>query len=46
MKIKGKEKIIAVTLAGTITAGTMLNQWCEINQLEKELQIQQNITSM
>ena len=22
----------------------MLNQWCEINQLEKELQIQQNIT--
>lgn len=44
MKIKGKEKIIAVTLAGTITAGTMLNQWCEINQLEKELQIQQNIT--
>lgn len=44
MKNKGKEKIIAVTLAGTITAGTMLNQWCEINQLEKELQIQQNIT--
>lgn len=44
MKNKGKGKIIAVTLAGTITAGTMLNQWCEINQLEKELQIQQNIT--
>lgn len=44
MKNKGKEKIIAVTLAGTITAGTMLNQWYEINQLEKELQIQQNIT--
>lgn len=44
MKNKGKEKIIAVTLAGTITAGVMLNQWCEINQLEKELQIQQNIT--
>lgn len=44
MKNKGKEKIIAVTLAGTITAGTMLNQWCEINKLEKELQIQQNIT--
>lgn len=42
--MKTKSKVIAVSLAGTLTAGAFLNQTFEINKLEKELEIQQNIT--
>lgn len=38
------KKIIAVGLTGVIVSGVVLNQQYEINQLERDLQIQQNIT--
>ena len=41
---KIKTKVIAVSLTGVVVTGVVLNQQYEINQLEKELQIQQNIT--
>ena len=41
---KLKTKVIAVSLTGVVVTGVVLNQQYEINQLEKELQIQQNIT--
>ena len=41
---KFKTKVIAVSLTGVVVTGVVLNQQYEINQLEKELQIQQNIT--
>lgn len=41
---KLKTKVIAVGLTGVVVTGVVLNQQYEINQLEKELQIQQNIT--
>ena len=40
---KLKTKVIAVSLTGVVVTGVVLNQQYEINQLEKELQIQQNI---
>lgn len=40
---KLKTKVIAVSLTGVVISGVVLNQQYEINQLEKELQIQQNI---
>ena len=41
---KLKTKVIAVGLTGVIVSGVVLNQQFEIRQLEKDLQIQQNIT--
>ena len=41
---KLKTKVIAVSLTGVVVTGVVLNQQYEFNQLEKELQIQQNIT--
>lgn len=40
---KLKTKVIAVGVTGVIISGVILNQQYEINQLEKDLQIQQNI---
>lgn len=42
--IKVRTKVIAVGVTGVIISGVILNQQYEINQLEKDLQIQQNIT--
>lgn len=39
-----KTKVIAVGLTGVVISGVIINQQYEINQLEKDLQIQQNIT--
>ena len=41
---KLKTKVIAVGLTGVIVSGVVINQQYEIKQLEKDLQIQQNIT--
>ena len=41
---KLKTKVIAVGLTGVVISGVVLNQQFEIRQLERELQIQQNIT--
>lgn len=41
---KLKTKVIAVGLTGVVVSGVIVNQQYEINQLEKDLQIQQNIT--
>lgn len=41
---KLKTKVIAVGLTGVVVSGIVLNQQFEIRQLEKDLQIQQNIT--
>ena len=41
---KLKTKVIAVGLTGVVVSGVILNQQFEIRQLEKDLQIQQNIT--
>ena len=41
---KLKTKVIAVGLTGVVVSGVVLNQQYEINQLERDLQIQQNIT--
>lgn len=41
---KVRTKVIAVGVTGVIVSGVILNQQYEINQLEKDLQIQQNIT--
>lgn len=41
---KLKTKVIAVGLTGVVISGVILNQQFEIRQLEKDLQIQQNIT--
>lgn len=41
---KLKTKVIAVGLTGVVVSGVIINQQYEINQLEKDLQIQQNIT--
>ena len=41
---KLKAKVIAVGLTGIVISGVIINQQYEINQLEKDLQIQQNIT--
>ena len=41
---KLKTKVIAVGLTGVVVSGVVLNQQFEIRQLEKDLQIQQNIT--
>lgn len=41
---KLKTKVIAVGLTGVVVSGVVLNQQYEIRQLEKDLQIQQNIT--
>lgn len=41
---KLKTKVIAVGLTGVVISGVIVNQQYEINQLEKDLQIQQNIT--
>ena len=41
---KLKTKVIAVGLTGVVISGVVLNQQYEIRQLEKDLQIQQNIT--
>ena len=38
------KKIVAVGLTGVIVSGVVLNQQYEINQLERDLQIQQNMT--
>lgn len=38
------KKFIATTLAGVVVSGVVLNQQFEIKKLEKDLQIQQNIT--
>ena len=38
------KKIVAVGLTGVIISGVVLNQQYEINQLERDLQIQQNMT--
>lgn len=38
------KKIVAVGLTGVIVSGVVLNQQYEISKLEKDLQIQQNIT--
>ena len=40
---KLKTKVIAVGLTGVIVSGVVINQQYEIKQLEKDLQIQQNI---
>lgn len=40
---KLKTKAIAVGLTGVVISGVIINQQYEINQLEKDLQIQQNI---
>lgn len=40
---KVRTKVIAVGVTGVIVSGVILNQQYEINQLEKDLQIQQNI---
>ena len=40
---KLKTKVIAVGLTGVVVSGVVLNQQYEIKQLEKDLQIQQNI---
>ena len=40
---KLKTKVIAVGLTGVVISGVIINQQYEINQLEKDLQIQQNI---
>ena len=40
---KLKTKVIAVGLTGVVVSGVVINQQYEINQLEKDLQIQQNI---
>ena len=40
---KLKTKVIAVSLTGVVVSGVVLNQQYEIKQLEKDLQIQQNI---
>ena len=45
MSVKNlKTKVIAVGLTGVVISGVIINQQYEINQLEKDLQIQQNIT--
>ena len=41
---KLKTKVIAVGLTGVVISGIIINQQYEINQLERDLQIQQNIT--
>ena len=41
---KIKTKVIAVGLTGVVISGVIINQQYEINQLERDLQIQQNIT--
>lgn len=41
---KVNKKIVAVGLTGVIISGVVINQQCEISKLEKDLQIQQNIT--
>ena len=41
---KLKTKVITVGLTGVVISGVIINQQYEINQLEKDLQIQQNIT--
>lgn len=41
---KLKTKVIAVGLTGVVFSGVVLNQQFEIRQLERDLQIQQNIT--
>lgn len=41
---KLKTKVIAVGLTGVVISGVIINQQYEINQLERDLQIQQNIT--
>lgn len=41
---KLKTKMIAVGLTGVVVSGVVLNQQFEIRQLERDLQIQQNIT--
>ena len=41
---KLKTKVIAVGLTGVVISGVVLNQQFEIRQLERDLQIQQNIT--
>ena len=41
---KIKTKVIAVGLTGVVVSGVVLNQQFEIRQLERDLQIQQNIT--
>lgn len=41
---KLKTKVIAVGLTGVVISGVVLNQQIEIRQLERDLQIQQNIT--
>ena len=41
---KIKTKVIAVGLTGVIISGVVINQQFEIRQLERDLQIQQNIT--
>ena len=41
---KLKTKVIAVGLTGVVVSGVVLNQQYEIRQLERDLQIQQNIT--
>ena len=40
---KIKTKVIAVGLTGVVISGVIINQQYEINQLERDLQIQQNI---
>ena len=40
---KLKTKVIAVGLTGVVVSGVVLNQQFEIRQLERDLQIQQNI---
>lgn len=41
---KLKTKVIAIGLTGVVVSGVVLNQQIEIKQLERDLQIQQNIT--
>ena len=41
---KLKTKVIAVGLTGVVISGVVINQQFEIRQLERDLQIQQNIT--
>lgn len=41
---KLKTKVIAIGLTGVVVSGVVLNQQIEIRQLERDLQIQQNIT--
>lgn len=41
---KLKTKVIAVGLTGVVISGVIINQQYEINKLERDLQIQQNIT--